>query len=128
MRLLQGHLAVGFLTALVGLATVLTRTASERRRSIGVLRSIGASASTLRRAFVLEAVSFSVSGAAIGVLAAVLCVWRLLASGEFGRIARPPVEPRLLIMIFAGAVVAAIVAASLPARRATKASPASTLR
>ena len=128
LHLLQAHLSVGFLTALVGLASLLLRAAQERRRSIAVLRSMGAPGAALRRAFILESLSLAIVGSVIGIVAALVSVWRLLASGTFGRLAPLPVPISSLVVILGVALLASVLAAIAPARRATSSSPASALR
>ncbi len=128
LHLLQAHLSVGFLTALVGLASLLLRAAQERRRSIAVLRSMGAPGTALRRAFILESLSLAIVGSVIGIAAAMVSVWRLLASGTFGRLAPLPVPTTSLLAILLVALLASVLAAIAPARRATSSSPAAVLR
>ena len=41
LRLMQGYLALGLLVGIAGLGVVMVRAVRERRREVGVLRSLG---------------------------------------------------------------------------------------
>src|SRR5688500_5629008 len=52
LRLMQGYLALGLLVGIAGLGVVMVRAVRERRRDIGVLRSLGFLVKQVRRAFI----------------------------------------------------------------------------
>ncbi|HEX9969256.1 MAG TPA: FtsX-like permease family protein, partial [Acidimicrobiales bacterium] len=66
-RLMQGYLALGLVVGIAGLGVVMVRAVRERRRQIGVLRSLGFQAAAVRRAFLMESSFVAAEGIAIGV-------------------------------------------------------------
>ena len=52
--LMEGYLVLGLLIGIAGLGVVMVRAVRERRREVGVLRSLGFSSVAVRRAFVAD--------------------------------------------------------------------------
>ncbi len=108
----------------VGLYGVAAQAAAERRREIGLRMALGASPAEILRSFLEEGMRLAVAGVALG-LAGAFAVSRLLSSQLPGVSSTDPVT-------FAGvaAVVAAIALAAtwLPARRASRIDPMTSLR
>jgi predicted permease len=110
--------------AAVGLYGVVAFTVSRRTREIGVRIALGAQPADVVRLFLLDASRLAVGGLAGGILPAI-AVTALLASSLVGvRVADP--TTMLAVMAILTAVV--LIAAYLPARRATRIDPVSALR
>jgi putative ABC transport system permease protein len=127
--LMQQFVGAGLLIGVAGIGVIMFRAVRERRRDVGVLRSLGFQSSSVSRAFMFEAGFVATLGVAIGVVTALVATYVLAASGadfatgfEFG----VPVTD--LLVITAVALVPAVLAAALPARQASRIEPAVALR
>ena len=122
--LLAGFAAAALLLAAVGLYGVLASTVGERTRELGVRAALGASPARLRREVLGHALVVCGIGALVG-LGGALAASRVLASLLFEV---SPADP--VALVGAGALLAAValMAAWLPARRATRVDPARALR
>lgn len=125
-RLMQGYLVLGVLVGIAGLGVIMVRAVRERRRQIGVLRSIGAQASTIRRALMLEAGFVALQGTLIGASLATATAYQLIANAaalggiDVGFIF-PAAEIALLLAII---LTMSVLAAAWPARQASRVPPA----
>jgi len=120
--------------AAVNIAHAFYASVRERRREIGVLRAIGASADDVERVLLLEAAAVGLAGGAVGLLLgragaalADLAAARVLPDFPFkpGTFFAWPAP--LLAAGLAVAVLAAIVGALPPAREAARNDPAASL-
>ena len=128
-RLLGGYLALGLLIGVAGLGVTLVRAVRERRREIGMLRSMGFTRSGVRRMFVFEAMYITLSGVLVGVgLGAVTAHQVITYSNAFSRPLAFVLPTAALIGIVAVTVAWAGLAALIPAHRAAKLVPADALR
>ena len=128
LRLLQGYISLGFLIGLIGLALVMMRSVHERRRQIGVLRSLGADGATIRRAFLIEACTMAFEGVMVGVILALATGWRQIGNGTFGEGTRLVIPGATIAALAAMTFTASILAALWPAQLAAKIRPAAALR
>ena len=78
-RLMQSYLSIGLVVGIAGMAVVMVRAARERRRQVGMLRTIGFSADTVRRAFLVEASFIALQGIATGVGLGLLVSYQMLS-------------------------------------------------
>ncbi|MEV8436704.1 FtsX-like permease family protein [Actinosynnema sp. NPDC051121] len=109
--------------ALFGIANTLTLSVLERTRESALLRALGLTRGQLRLMLVVESVLMALMGAAIGLLLGIGFGWVLTEALSTDTISVDLVVPFGQIgVMLAGAVVAAIVAAALPARRAARTS------
>ena len=127
-RLMQAYLALGLVVGVAGLGVIMVRAVRERRREIGVLRSLGFEVNSVRRAFVTESSFVALEGILIGAALALVSTWRLLTSGAFGEdlsFTVPWVQVGLVVGL---AFVSTVVATAAPAQQASRIRPAVALR
>jgi len=115
---------IGVLLATGGTFAVLSLLVAARRREIGIRLALGASPGRVQRFVLREAMRPALIGCAAGAAIA-LIAGNLLAASLFGVDPRDPVAFGLAVTALAAA---AIVASWLPARRAMRVDPVSTLR
>jgi len=116
--------AVGLLLAVIGLYGVLSFSAAQRTREMGVRLALGARRADVVRLVVREGVRLIAVGMTIG-LALALAGTRLLTPFLFGV---SPVDPLTFLAIGATLAGVALAASWLPARRAAAVDPAASLR
>ena len=118
-RALAGVSAMVVLTAIVGLVATVLATLEQRRREIAVLRSLGARPGTIAGLLVAESGLIALAGVALGT--ALVTLAAPLVSGwlrsNYGLDLPAAVAPRELLVL-AGIVLAALLAALVPAWRA----------
>lgn len=121
LGLVYGLLGLAVVIALIGITNTLSLSIHERTREIGLLRAVGQSRrgvrSTVRWESVIIAVFGTVGGLALGTF---MCwgLFRAIAATEgFGTFA-PSITT--LGVVLAVAIVAGVLAAARPARRASK--------
>jgi ABC-type antimicrobial peptide transport system permease subunit len=108
----------------VGLYGVTSYLVGLRTREIGVRMALGASASDVRRLVLGRALRDAGVGVVVGLIGA-LFVGRMIAASIYGV---APVDPTALLAASMLLLATSIVATWLPARRASRLDPASTLR
>src|SRR4029079_4570551 len=81
-RIVQGYPGLRLLLGVAGLGVVMVRAVRERRRQIGMLRAMGFQASTVRRAFLLEATLLASQGVIIGVVLGLLTSWSVMNNSD----------------------------------------------
>jgi putative ABC transport system permease protein len=127
--LMQQFVGVGLIIGIAGIGVILIRAVRERRRQIGVLRALGFSKRMVARSFLAEASFVATAGTLIGVAIALVATWGLTTTGaSWTRGFEFDVAWRSVGGIVALAIVAAMVAAVLPARAASDIRPAVALR
>ena len=128
LRLMQGYLALGLVVGIAGLGVVMVRAVRERRRQIGVLRSLGFPSRAVRSAFVTESSFVAAEGITIGVILGLIVAWRLVTQGVFGgRLDFSVPVGHMAILIFA-TFIASVLATATPAQQASRIRPAVALR
>jgi putative ABC transport system permease protein len=113
-------LAMALVIALFGIANTLALSVFERTREIGLLRAVGMSRSQVRSTVRWESVLIALLGTILGTTIGLSFAWTLvhaLKSKGFNTFAVPVQQLGLIVLL---AAVAAIVAATLPARRAAR--------
>jgi putative ABC transport system permease protein len=114
--------------SVAGIGVVMVRAVRERRRDVGVLRSIGFEAKQVRRAFMAESSFVALEGLLLGTSLAVISTWRLLTSGAFGEGLHFTLPFGQLAIIVGAAFLATLAATISPAQQAAKIRPAVALR
>lgn len=125
-RLMEGYLLMGLIIGTAAVGMVMVRAVRERRRQIGMLRAMGFSAATVRRAFAVEAGFIASQGAVMGLGLGLILSWQMLThSAALGGEPLPYAVPWLSLAVLGllplGASLAAVV---LPAGQAAKVNPA----
>ena len=122
--LVGGFAALSLLLSLVGMAGLQSASVAARTPEFGVRLALGATPAGIRRLVLSQAVGLIALGLAVGlVLAAVLS--RLAARELYGV---TPLEPAAYLAAAVLVVSFSLLAADIPARRATRVTPAQTLR
>lgn len=106
--------------ALLGLANALGINVIERTREIGMMRAVGAKRKQIRRMVVAESFLLSLMGVSLGIISGVMLSFVMTGVLEFAGLVIPYSFPiaGILTAIAAG-LICGIVAAFLPARRAS---------
>ena len=120
-------LFLAVIVSLFGIVNTLALSIHERTRELGLLRAVGTSRRQVRRIVRYEAVITTLIGAVLGTILGVIfavIVSRPLADEGF--VLSIPVGT--LVMLFVLAIVAGVLAAILPARRASRLDPMLALR
>lgn len=122
LYLLYVLLAMSVVISLFGIVNTLVLSITERTREIGMLRAIGLTRSQLRRMVRYESVITSGIGGVIGVILGVVLAWVFsLGLRDEGILFRIPWTQLVIFVVVA--VLAGVLAAVLPARRAAKLDP-----
>ena len=129
-QLMRGYLALGLLVGIAGLGVVMVRAVRERRREVGVLRSLGLPAGKVRAAFLLESGFVAVEGMFVGTLLALVTSWQIVVNSDaLGDLDVPFVVPwGELAILLTAALLASLAATALPAQQAARIRPAVALR
>jgi ABC-type antimicrobial peptide transport system permease subunit len=108
----------------VGIYGVIAYIAAQRTREVGIRMALGAQPSEVSRLFVRHGLVLTGAGLLVGIGVA-LALTRLMATMLFGI---GPTDPLTYVAVSGGLGAVAIVAAYLPARRASRLDPVVALR
>jgi putative ABC transport system permease protein len=113
-------LALAVVIALFGIGNTLALSIIERTRELGLLRAVGMTRSQMRWTVTMEAVLTAVFGTLLGLAIALFFGWAIVEAlkDEGLNAFRIPVGSLIFIVVVAG--VAGVVAAILPALRASR--------
>ena len=124
LALLAGFALAALLLASIGLYGMISSSVTQRTQEIGVRAALGASAGSIRTLVLRKALLLAVIGVALG-LAGALGIGGVLSRFSFGVTGRDP----LTLAATAGLLLAvALLAAYVPARRASRVDPIIALR
>jgi putative ABC transport system permease protein len=125
MTLLAVFAAVALTLAAIGIFGVLSYAVAQRTREIGIRMALGAHESTVLGLVVREAMVMSAAGVAIGLVAALALTQWLVAQLLFQT---SPHDPTTFVVVAMVLTAVSMLAAYLPARRATRVDPIVALR
>ncbi|MCW3010656.1 MAG: transporter permease [Solirubrobacterales bacterium] len=115
--LIYALLALTVIVAMFGIVNTLVLSVTERTRELGMLRAIGTSRRQVRRIIRYEAVITAQIGGVLGIVLGVFLAVLVSQAIDDFNIALPYV---LLVVLFLAAGGAGVIAAVLPARRASR--------
>ena len=116
--------AIALVLASVGVYGVLAYGVNQRQHEIGVRIALGARASELNRMVLREGIVLALIGVTIGVAGA-LALSKFIGALLFNVAPRDPIT---IIIVIGTMVTCAILASSVPARRATRVNPLTAIR
>ena len=119
-----GLAVVALLLAGIGIYGVLAYAVTQRTRELGIRIALGADAASLVRMVSMRGLGLALAGLAVGVAGA-LWTTRFLDSMLFGVTSRDPLTLVAVVVLFC---VTALGASYVPARRATRVDPLTSLR
>ena len=115
-------LGLGFVVGSLGVANTVTMNVLEKKRTLGLLRTVGMTSRQVTRMVVLESLLLGVAGGLIGLLGGLAtAVFIQLASQPLlGHPIRASFRPAVVAANLLAAVVVTTLAAWIPARRAAR--------
>jgi len=122
--LLSGFAGAALFLAAIGIYGVLAYSVAQRMRELGIRLALGAQPTTVFRMVIGEGMRPVLLGAAVG-LAGAIVAGRLIKSLIFGV---APLDPTTFASAIAVLAIAAMIACTLPALRATRVDPLVALR
>jgi putative ABC transport system permease protein len=123
-NVLTAFAVIAILLAAIGIYGVMSYGVSQREKEIGIRVALGAGGRDVVGLVLYQGLSMTVMGVAIGLIAA-LPLAQLLRSLLFDV---SPADPTVFVAIVLLLLVTALIATWIPARRAARLDPASTLR
>ncbi len=129
LYIFQGFMGLGLIVGLAAIGVIAFRAVVERRQQIGVLRAIGFQSRAVSLSFLIETAFIVLLGCLSGTILGLLLARNLFAGDSFIEGGVSLVVPwTLIIGILILTVVAALLMTLIPARQASKLSPAEALR
>lgn len=112
----------GFVVGAFGVVNTLTMNVLEQTRELGLLRIVAMTKTQVRRTIVMQALIIGLVGLPLGILfgVGVAYVINLAMMPSFGHPVEFNLHPRMLLGTLVGALLIVLVAAIIPARRATR--------
>lgn len=119
------RLFVGLAVAL-GIASVMAVSVVQRTREVGILRAMGSTREQILRVFLIQGAMLGAIGAVFGMAGGYVLVYLFNAFGA--RLFFVSVHPEVTITALFIAICTGVLAAALPARRASRYDPAEAIR
>lgn len=121
--LLVGVGSIALLVGGIGVANTMVITVLERRREIGLRRSLGATRKHIRHQFLVEAVLLSTYGGLVGAVLGIAVTAAVAAANGW----TTTIPPEIVVLGIGVTIIVGAVAGMLPAMRAAKVSPTEAL-
>ena len=115
-------LGLGFVVGSLGVANTVTMNVLEKRRTLGLLRTVGMTGGQVTRMVVLESLLLGISGALIGLVGGLVTALfiQLASQPLLGHPIRPSFRPGVVAANLVAAIAVTALAAWLPARRTAR--------
>ena len=126
--------AIGTISALLSalaISSVYAKEIHESRRTLGILKTIGASRSAIWRLVFPQALASAIGGAAVGVVCGIVISSILTSSGVvwiFGHELASSLDPQLVLLIIAGTIAISLAAVLVPSVAASRESAIHSIR
>ncbi len=120
LNVLTGLLILSVLIAVLGIINTLALSVVERTRELGLLRAVGLQRRQLKRMIRVESVVIAVFGALLGIAVGVAFGYAFVSALHDQGITEFALPTGRIVVVLLAAVVAGLLAASLPARRASR--------
>lgn len=130
---LNGFAVIALVAAGIGIVNTLFMAVQERTREVGLMKAMGLSSARVFSLFSIEAVVIGLVGSALGVLAAI-GIGQVVGGISGDLLANLPgltliaFEPVTVAAVVLGVMAIAFLAGTLPALRAARQDPISSLR
>jgi putative ABC transport system permease protein len=108
----------------VGILAVMLMSVRERIKEIGLRRALGARRGDILFQFLIEAVMLSLSGGVVGVLVGIFTTFVVASFADWQAI----MAPQIMLLAVASSAAIGLIFGTIPARKASLASPVSSLR
>ena len=116
---------VGLLASALGVMTTMTTSVIERRKEIGLMKSVGAENKRIGALFISEATIIGIIGGILGYTVGII-LSQIIGLSVFGTSINPRIE--ILPIAIGISIGVTLLASTLPVRRAVKVEPAIVLR
>lgn len=120
LNLIYGLLALAVIIAAIGIIITLLLSVYERRRELGLVRAVGMTKSQVRSSVRWEALIVTLLGALEGVIVGLALGYAVVKALADEGLEVFRIPSTRIVIIFIVAIVLGVVAAIIPARRATK--------
>ena len=119
------------LVVAIGVSSVLVVAVVQKTKEIGILRAMGASRGRIMRLFLMQGALIGAGGALMGCAcgyALTSIMSNILRSSDGTRLFTARLDPQLYLYTLLAAIALGLVAAMMPARRASRLDPAQAIR
>ncbi len=120
LSLIYAMLGLTVIIAIVGVANTTTLSISERTREFGLLRAVGATATSVRRIVRIEALLMSILGTTAGLTLAAGAAWALINADGGSEVTKTTVPWLAFAVLGIGGAFGGLAAATIPAWRASR--------
>jgi len=129
LYIIQGFMGLGLIVGIAAVGVIAFRSVVERRQQIGVLRAIGYQTSLVSLSFLIETAFVVGLGILSGTVLGIILSYNLFHTEDFAPTGVNFVVPWTIVLaIIVVTIVAALLMTLMPARQASRLSPAEALR